>query len=84
MDRLRQHHAAEGRARHQRRLTGRETASIDRMEAVDILRGIDRLDHSTRVDMLWQWELHQNAVDVVTLVERAHDVEQLRLTCRLR
>ena len=45
---------------------------LDRAEAVDVLSGIDRVEHlllGVRADRLRQRRLHENAVDVAILVE---------------
>ena len=60
-----QDHAARRRAGHERRSRApdREPADIDRMEAVDVLVGVDRLDAPACVDVLRQRQLHEDAVD---------------------
>ena len=54
--------AAERRAGHEARQAGREPADIHRIEAVDILVGIERREHFLRVDLRRQRQLHQDAV----------------------
>ena len=46
-----------------------QAADIDRMEAVDVLGRVDRIDHLPRIDLPWQGQLHQNAVDVIVMIE---------------
>ena len=69
-----------------RRCTGQEIvlaehdfADIDRMEGVDVLFGIDRLDNRLVVEMLRQRKLYENAVDILFGVKRLYKAEQLLL-----
>ncbi len=54
--------AAERCAGNQRRLAGRELADIDRMEAIDVLGGIDEVQHLLAIDVFGQRQLDENAV----------------------
>ena len=76
---LGQPHAAERRARRQRRQARRQAPGIDRMKAVDVLGRIDGGDHLLRVDLRRQRELHQDAVHGRIGVEPADQREQLGL-----
>ena len=67
------------RARHQRVEAGRKPAGVHRMEAVDVLGRVDRLDHPRRVDLRRQRQLDQDPVDLRVGVELADQLEQLRL-----
>jgi hypothetical protein len=49
------------------------------MKAIDVLVGADRLDDLRPVDVIWQWQLDEDAVDVVVGVELVDEVEKLRL-----
>ena len=81
---LEQVQAAERRARHERRQPGREPAGIHRMEAVDVLAGLDRLDHPRRVDLRWERQLDEDSVDALVGVEvgRPAAAARPRRSCR--
>ena len=81
---LRQHDAAERRARHQRRQAGGEPPGVDRMEAVDVLRRIDGVEHLLGVDLLRQRQLHQDAVHRRIGVELFDQRHQLGLADAVR
>ena len=75
-------HAGHRRARHEqarrRRAAGREQpADVERVEAVDVLRRIDRLEHARGVDLLRQRQLDQDAVHRRVGVERCDLREQV-------
>ena len=71
-------HRAGRRAGHERpaHLADRKQADIDRMEAVDVLLRVDRLEHPRRTDVPGQRQLHQNAVHRRIGVERLDEREQ--------
>ena len=71
MHRFRQPHAAERRARHQRRQAARQPPDIERVEAVHVLGRVDGGDDLVCVDLRRQRQLHQDAVDVGVGVELA-------------
>ena len=54
------------------------------MEAVDVLFGLDRLDHLLGVDLRRQRQLHEDAVDLRIGIELADDVQELGLARRRR
>ena len=61
-----------------------QPADIERVEAVDVLGRIDRVDHALRIDLLRQRQLHQDAVDRVVGVELRDQRQQLGLAGRRR
>src|SRR6202043_1326775 len=67
---------AGGRTGHQRRPAANQAPEIERMEAIDILGGIDRFKHAFGVDVGRERQLHEDAVDFVALVEVGDDFEQ--------
>jgi hypothetical protein len=69
-------HAAVGRAGPKTRLPGHQLAGAQGGVAVDVLAGGDGLDHLVRMDVLWQWHLHQDAVDRRVGVERGDAFQQ--------
>ena len=82
--RLRQHDAAERRARHQRRQAAGKPPGIDRVKAVDVLGRVDRRDHLLGVDLLGQRQLHQDAVHRRIGIELADQRQQFGLAHGLR
>ena len=72
-------HDPERRARDERRPAEVEPAGVDRVDAVDVLRGVDRLDHAVLVDVVGQRQLDEDAVDVVVGVQLGDAREQLVL-----
>ena len=79
---LQQHQTAERGTGHQRRLgplgAGHEAAGIDDMEAVDVLVRVDGIDDGLLVDLVGQWQLHQDAVHGRVVVQFL-DLGQQRL-----
>src|SRR3546814_13121810 len=67
---LEQHQAAQRCARHETLEPGRESPSIDRMEAVDLLVGVDPGDDRLFVDMLGKRKLDEDVIDRGVGVER--------------
>ena len=76
---LGQQHAAERRARHQRRQAAGEPPDIERMEAVDVLGRIDGGDDLLRVDLLRQRQLHQDAVHCASALSSRDQRRAVRL-----
>ena len=66
-------------------ITARDLAHVHGMKAVHVLARIDAQQHATRVDVLGQRQLHQNAVDLRIGVQTVDQREQVRLghLCRL-
>ena len=60
---------AKGRGRDEARQTNRHTTYVDGMEAIDILTIVDRLNNLLLIDMLWQRQLHDEAINIVVLVQ---------------
>ncbi len=77
--RLQQAHDAAWRARDEGRLAAGEMPDIERVKAIDVLRGIDRLDDGLRVDRGGQWELHEDRVGRLVRVQPGDRVEKGRL-----
>ena len=76
---LEQHQAPERRARHEAVQPGRQPPGIDRVEAVDILVGVDPRGDDALVDMIGQRQLDEDAVDRPVGVERVDQREQIVL-----
>jgi hypothetical protein len=72
-------HRASRRAGHEPGPPTREQAGVDRVEAVDVFLGGDRVEHRELADVLRQRELHEDAVDGVVGAELGHEPEQLGL-----
>ncbi len=49
------------------------------MEPVGVLPGVDGVQHLVLVDVLWERQLHQEAVDLGVLVEFVHHGQELLL-----
>ena len=82
----RQQHTALRRAGHQRRAHARKVArrkasGIDRMQPVDIFFRADCVNHSLLGNLFRYGKLHQNAMHLRVVVERAHLVEKRLLRC---
>ena len=56
-----------------------ELAGVERMEAVDVLRRLDRADHPRLVDVARQRQLHEDGVDPRVVVELGDLREQVVL-----
>ena len=69
MNRVDQSQAALRGARYQALEATPQSSDIDRMEAVDILCGVDRGDDPVWFDLARQWKLNQDPVDTVVAVE---------------
>ena len=69
------HHSG-GRAGDQPGTSRDEMADVHRMEAVDILRGVDRFKNLFRIDLRRQRELHEDSVDIVARVEILDQFEE--------
>ena len=70
---------AEGGGGDKARQSDGEFADVGRVEAVHVLFGVNRLDHLLCVDMLRQWQLDDEAVEVVVRIELSDFLEQLLL-----
>ena len=46
------------------------------MKAIDILRGINSHQHSLRVNLRWQGQLDQDAVDFISAIQVRNDFEK--------
>src|SRR5260221_8165020 len=62
-------HASRGRASDQPGPIADEHSHADGMKAVDILRGIDRLEDPLRIDLRRQGKLDENAINIVIRIE---------------
>ena len=71
-------HAVRRAGPHQR-VAQRQPADVERMEAIDVLGRIDRLDDVAFVDVIGQRHLHQDAVDRVVGVHLLDQRQQLGL-----
>ena len=81
---LEQLDAAERRARHERRPFLDQPADIFRMKPVDVLCGIDGVEHAllrTRPHRRGQRRLHEDRVDAIVRIERAHRREHFLERC---
>ena len=58
-----QRHDPDRRRRHERRPAEVELPGVERMQAVDVLRRIDRADDARLVEVVRQRQLHEDAVD---------------------
>ena len=77
---LREHaHDPERRARDERRPAEVEAAGVHRVQPVDVLRGIDRLDHLRLVEVVGQRQLDEDPVDGVVGIQVGEQREQLLL-----
>ena len=47
------------------------------MKPINVLLGIDRLDDSTLVEVIRQRQLHQNAINILTRVQRLNQIAKL-------
>ena len=59
----------------------RQPPDIDNMETVNLLVGVDGVDHGIGIDLFRQRQLHQNTVDTVITVELLDKRDQLFLAC---
>ena len=50
------------------------------METIHVLGWIDGRDDFVRIDLLWQRQLHQDAVDLLVSIERRDQIDQLDFT----
>ena len=78
---LEQHQAAERRAGDEARKAGGEPSRILDVEAIDILRRIDGVDHRTFVDLRRQGQLDEDAVHRIVRIEPRDEIDQLGLGC---
>jgi hypothetical protein len=79
MLRAQHHQAAERGARHHGFLARRQQADIGNVKAVDVLGGIDRVDHLVGVNVARQRQLHEDAVHLRRGVELFHQRQQVGL-----
>ncbi len=63
------------RAGRQSRAASLQAPRIHRMKAVYVLRGENGIEQGLRVDLLWERQLNENAVDVIAIVEARNEVE---------
>ena len=75
-------HDPRGRCRHQDRVALEQEAGVQRVEAVDVLGGIDGPDHAVLVDLVGQRELDEDAGHPLVGVEVADEGEELVLARR--
>lgn len=52
---------------------------IDGVKAIDVFAGVKHVDHLVFIDVWWQGQLDQHAVDVHVLTEGSYAVEELLL-----
>ena len=72
------------RAGRKHRVAGDQATDVVEVEAVDILVKVDALQHAVHVDLWWQRQLHQDAVDGRIGIERIDTAHQLILGGRHR
>ena len=77
---LGQAHASHRSARNKRGKAAGKTPDIERMEPIHILGWIDGRDDFVRIDLLWQRQLHQDAVDLLVGIELGDQIDQLGFT----
>ena len=77
---LQQCYDAQRRCRDEAWQTDGHPAYVDRMEAVDILAVVDGHDNLLLVDMAWQRQLHDEAINVGIVVEPFHAGKKLLLS----
>jgi hypothetical protein len=77
-------HDTAGSARHESWALRGEKPDVHRVEAVDILGGIDRHQHLLGIDLWRQGKLDEDAVNVVASVQLIDQVEQFPSSDRLR
>ena len=65
--------------RDETRQTNRHTSHVDGMETIDILTIVNRLDDLLLVDMLRQGQLHDEAIDIVVLIQLIDTSQQFCL-----
>ena len=63
-----------------------ETAHIDRMEAIHVFQRIDAIQDFRLIglDLLWQRQLYENAMDLVTGIEQIDLCQQFLLRRTVR
>ena len=57
-----------------------EAAGVERMEAVDVLDGLDRADDARRVEVRRQRQLHEHTVHLLVPVQHGDAVDQVVLS----
>jgi hypothetical protein len=78
---LGQHDGADGRAGHERILSGRQFADVHHMKAVDVLCGRNSGQHLHGIDVLRQRQLNENAVNGGIIVELLDNRQNIGLGC---
>ena len=73
-------HAAVGCAGPKAGQAGHQGAGTGDVEAVDIFGRVDGFDHFVRIDVGWQWQLHQDAVDQGVAVQSFYPLQQVGFT----
>ena len=73
-----------GRARHKSRPAHRQQPDIRGMKSVDIFFRRHCLDDHSLINMPWQWQLHQNSIRLLVLIQIANYFAQLFGRCRFR
>src|SRR5215210_2934044 len=76
---VQQREHAERRPRHVPGRPGEQEPRVDRVEAVDVLHRVDRLDHALLGDLVGERQLHEDPVDRGVGVQLADQRQQLLL-----
>src|SRR5437763_15448180 len=74
---LKQFDDADRRARRERLFSQREATDVDRIEPVNILRRINRLNHTSLINAARQRQLDAHSINVITLIELPYQIKQL-------
>ena len=70
-------HAAGGSASDESRTIGNKLAEIHGMEAVDVFLSRDGFEDALRINLRWKWELDEDTVDVVVIVEVGDELKHV-------
>jgi hypothetical protein len=70
-------HASGGSASDESRTIGNKLAEIHGMEAVDVFLRRDGFEDALRIDLRWKWELDEDTVDVVVIVEVGDELKHV-------
>ena len=74
-----QHHTAKRGATDQSRKTTRQPSRAHDMQPVNILVRVNRAHHRKFIEMLWQWQLNEDAVNAGVSIERFNQRNQIGL-----
>ena len=54
-----------------------QATGVDRVKSVDVLFGVDEFENFAFVDVLWQRQLDENAIDIMAFVQLSNDFNYL-------